>query len=355
VSTGSYADELGRIGALIDLGRYEQADQRLRSLLANNPDSAQGWIWLASVSRQLHRASESVAAAQRAVAIAPESASSHIALSEALVAVRRRREAVSAAREAVRLAPNSAATHYTLANVLRRGGHRSRREALDAAQRTLALNPHDADCHNLVGLCLEGVGRKYEASASFNEGLRIDPHHAHLLNNLGALRIGQNDPTGAGRAIVAGLNVDAHHEHLQRNLGVILVQVALKVATSSYITALGIGFVAIGHGAYWIRALFGAAYLVAEAVFIRRALTPIPQETRARVVRMSIQRHRRVRVVLGGASLMVVITLTIAFAPSEVSRTLATVPIALMVPLAIVGLGYWPIRAIAQVVDRLRR
>jgi tetratricopeptide (TPR) repeat protein len=355
VRAGSYADELGRIGALIDLGRYEQADQRLRSLLANNPDSAQGWIWLASVSRQLHRGSDSVDAAQRAVAIAPESSSSHIALAEAFVAVRRRREAVSAARKAVRLAPNSAATHYTLADVLRGGGHRSRLEALDAAQRALALNPHDADCHNLVGLCLGGVERKYEASLSFKEGLRINPHHAHLLNNLGALRIDQDDPTGAGRAIVAGLNVDAHHEVLQRNLGAVLMQIALKVTASSYLTALGIGLIAIGQVEYWFRALLGTAYLVGEAVFIRRALAPIPQETRARVVRMSFQRHRGVRVVLGVASLMVVITLTTAFAPYGVSRMLTIVLSVLMVPIAIVGLGYWPIRAVALLVDRLRR
>lgn len=355
MSTSSDADELGRIGALVDLGRYEQADLRLRSLLANNPDSAQGWIQLANVSRQLHRASDSVDAAQRAVAIAPESSSSHIALAEALVAVRRRREAVSAAREAVRLAPNSAATHYTLANMLRRGGHRSKREALDAAQRALALSPHDADCHNLVGLCLEAVGRKNEASASFNEGLRIDPHHALLLNNLGALRIGQYDPTGAGHAIVAGLNVDAHHEVLQRNLGGVLMYVAFKVAASSYFTAIGIGLVAIGHGDYWFRALLGAAYLVAEGIFTRKALTPIPHEARARVVRMSIQRHRSVRAVLGLTSLMVVITLTIAFAPYEVSVMLTTFLVALMGLLAIAGLAYWPILAIAHVVDRLRR
>jgi Flp pilus assembly protein TadD len=355
LGVGSGAGELERIESLIDLGRYEQADLRLRSFLARDPVSARGWRRLASVSQRLHRPAASLAAARRAVAIAPTSHLSHIVLADALGGIRRWRDAVGAAREAVRLAPNASSAHYTLANVLRRGGHRSRGEAVVEARRAVALDAHDPNCHNLLGLCLRAKGRRTEAFAAFAEGLRLDPENTLILNNLGALRLDRHDPAGAGRAIVSGLRIDAQQETLQRNLGAILMQVALRVAITSYFIAVGIGLITIGEDTYWARALLGVVFLLGEGLYAGRALAAIPRRTRVAVVRASIQRRRRVGIAVGVAVLTVVVATTIAFAPLGISRPVFTGVAISLAPVYAFALLYRLYQVVAWVVDRVRR
>lgn len=173
-----------RAGALVEVGRAEEAEAVLRRALAADPDDASLRAALAQVLLVRGNTAEALEHADRTVALAPEVSYGHALRSAVLSTdLRRRREAVDAAREAVRLDPEEPFAHRTLARACLRS--RWYPEALDAADRAVALDPEDADAHGLRGAALMGRGRPADAEAAYREALRLDPADGDALHDLG--------------------------------------------------------------------------------------------------------------------------------------------------------------------------
>jgi tetratricopeptide (TPR) repeat protein len=198
-------DAVQRAGALVEVGRPEQAEALLRRALADDPDDASLRAALAQVLLVLGNATEALEHAERTVALAPDVGYGHALRSIVLSTdLRRRRDAVDAAREAVALDPEEPYAHCALSRACLRS--RWWPEALDAADRAIALDPEDADAHGLRGTALMGSGRPDDAEAAFREALRLQPGDGDALHDLG-LAVGAQGRARQDEA--RGLFVDA--------------------------------------------------------------------------------------------------------------------------------------------------
>ena len=134
-------------------GRLEEAAQRLRPLLEEDPGNP---VFLAAYARVLRDR-------------------------------RRLAEAVIAYRQAAGLAPRDPQIWYELGTALQQAGESV--ESRRALEQALRQDPRLADAHNALGVSFAAEGRPTEASEHFRRAVGVDPRHARAWNNLGnALR-----------------------------------------------------------------------------------------------------------------------------------------------------------------------
>lgn len=97
-----------------------------------------------------------------------------------------------------------------------------------ALRRALLADPGFADAHDLLGQCLEGLGRSEEALAAYRRAIAVREaasspsawahyHLGSLLHDLGELE-------AAATALAAAVDVDAGHVPAHRELGVVLLK-----------------------------------------------------------------------------------------------------------------------------------
>lgn len=237
---------------LIGLRRPQEAEQVLRSLLAQNPDDAAALRALAEALGALERYDEQESVARSAVAREPDNHHGHLILANALIHSEKRIPAVDAAEQSTRLAPASPNAHYTLARAHLTGPNGQIFPAMRAVDEALRLAPHFSHAHNLRGLCLSRLGHREDAARSYKEALRLDPGNAHALNNLAALNINQGRLRSASSSLTSGLAVDPQLSLLHRNYDAIL----LKLISRLRLPLLGLGGVLI------IMSFGGAPYVV---------------------------------------------------------------------------------------------
>jgi tetratricopeptide (TPR) repeat protein len=139
-------EHLRRADHLIQLKRFEAAEQELRKSLALEPQNFLAHAWLALC---------------------------HINLDEP-------EAATESARQAIALVPDVAYVYYVQALVCL--GKGEQKEALNAAHDALRLDPHDADYFWLRGYIHAQMRRHDEAAADALQGLAIDAEHHGCLN-----------------------------------------------------------------------------------------------------------------------------------------------------------------------------
>ena len=168
---------------LLGQGRADLAEPELRRALADAPDDAELYAFLALALSFLDRPGGGLAEAERAVGLAPDWAFPHYARAVALNRLDRLDAAVAAAREAIRLDPEDARPYVTMSAALL--DLRKREDALDAAETALALDPENTSAANLRALALVQLGRRDEAAATVEGVLSRSPDDAVSHANRG--------------------------------------------------------------------------------------------------------------------------------------------------------------------------
>lgn len=137
---------------------------------------------------------QTLAAAQAAVAHRPDGAALYVELGMAYFEAKQFGEATAAFTQALALNPNTAAAYNGLGRVAYHTGPPA--AAIAAYEQAMALDPHDiAPVYGLGILYAAQLGEYEQAVAAFERGLQHNPEDAFLIASLGSTyaRMGQID------------------------------------------------------------------------------------------------------------------------------------------------------------------
>jgi tetratricopeptide (TPR) repeat protein len=244
--------DLKHVIDMLQAGRPVEAEQRVRTLIAQHPNSGALWQMLGlaltaqgkealdvsniaaklmpddagahnNLGNALGRAGQldaAVTSYRRALALNPDFAEACNNLGNTLLDLGRLGEAETSWRRAIEITPNYAAAHESLGNVLLRRGKAD--AAAISYRHALAAQPNSVEAHNNLGTALADLGLIAEAWASYRRALELQPDFAEAHNNLGSLLRGIGHLEEAiscfGRAIA--LKPDFAEAH--SNLGIAL-------------------------------------------------------------------------------------------------------------------------------------
>jgi tetratricopeptide (TPR) repeat protein len=119
-----------------------------------------------------------------AVRINPTDTTAQTNLGKLFVKQRKLNEAVVCFNKLLARRQDSAEVHYYLAAT--QSMQKKYDEAIKHFAKTLELDPKYPDAHNKMGTILAAAGRFDEAIVHFNEALRTDPNQAEMYVNIGA-------------------------------------------------------------------------------------------------------------------------------------------------------------------------
>jgi len=185
------SNDINRLVAVFEAGRYGEVENQARSLVKRYPDSGIAWDILGASLRM--QGKDALAALHKAAQFLPNEAGPHYNLGYALHEHGQLEGAISSYRRALKIAPNFAEPHVNLGNVLRDLGRLD--DAVASYRRALELKPGYAEAHNNLGNALKELGQVDAAVASFRRALELNPDYADAHINLAnALRaLGQFD------------------------------------------------------------------------------------------------------------------------------------------------------------------
>lgn len=175
--------DLNKASGLAQSGRFAEAAQRYREVLARAPDH-------------------------------PEA--THF-LGVCVVRCGRRAEGLALLERSVRLAPQNAMYRQNFGLMLAEGG-----EAAAAAgqfEAILEFEKTNATAHNYLGMARQQLGRFDEAIASYQEALRLKPGDPAAANNLGYCVLERGDVEAAAEWFRRSLAADPRNPMAHNNLG----------------------------------------------------------------------------------------------------------------------------------------
>lgn len=271
---------LARAEQLLDLRRDAEAEQRLRDVLAGDPQCVPALLGLGRALNRQDRHDEAESAVRSALTLDPEHAGGHQVLVDILCDRRDGPAAVAAAERARALAPHDFTSHYQHARALLCLRRPRVRDAYESALRSVDLAPHSADAHNLVGLCLDALGHHDQAQAAFRNALAIDPVHTLAQNNLAATEMDRGRLGRAAGMLRSAVGNDPQEKRLHDNLDTVLLLLGRRVLWSLLGAALVLGTMLATGAPWWARALAGAAYVAVLALLVHRVRAQLPSGVR---------------------------------------------------------------------------
>jgi Flp pilus assembly protein TadD len=270
---------------LIRLGRWSEAERRLREALLVAPHDYDALCLLTLVLWKQDKDDEALAVADTAVEAEVGEEWAHRLRGLVLLSLGRPDEAKAATAHAVTLAPDEAVTHRTYAMVLHRIG--STAEALPAARHAVALDPHDADNHAQLADIASDAYRPTEARAAYLAALRLDPEHTEARHDLAVLDLTHGHLFRAMRGLIAAAAARpaTEGETVQHNLTMVLHRIGYAVGILTAVGYLTIGVTWTGAAGGWVgtparvacglvAALLGVLTAVAAAGWPQQARLP---------------------------------------------------------------------------------
>ncbi len=212
-----YEANLQRGQLLRETGRYSDACRFLRAAIEADADQPQPYLELALAESGLpRRQAESLAAVDRAVALAPNSA--HFVGYKAYLLSRfgRQKEALEVAARALQLNPNSHIALLAQANGQTKLGLWSLAET--TARRMLQLNPTDTAALNLLAQALRFRRQLREAREVTRQILARVPNDIFGQANAGYEALEVGDHRRANAHFLNALRIDPHYEHARKGL-----------------------------------------------------------------------------------------------------------------------------------------
>jgi tetratricopeptide (TPR) repeat protein len=165
-------------------GRFSEAAELCKTVLAEDEQDAEALLILGSAASELGEARVARACLQRSVALRPGDARAWVVLATHLLRSGEGESALQACQTALRVAPRFAAAHVALGSI-----HASARKyalAEAAYCRALALAPTLLDAQVNLGSALFCQGRLEDAVAAQRRALALQPNNVHALKNLAA-------------------------------------------------------------------------------------------------------------------------------------------------------------------------
>ncbi len=196
------AEMLEQARALLEAGRWPQAESLYRELIAESPGLARAHYNLGLVLEEMGRFGEAEQALRRATETAPEKAIPHNGLGEFLYRRGRPGEAAQCFHRAEALAPDNALHPCNLAAALNALGRH--REAVRAALRAIRLQSDLPEAHNNHGIARAALGERALAEQAFRYALGLRPGFAACATNLLALLLEQ-DRVGEAEKVLGRL------------------------------------------------------------------------------------------------------------------------------------------------------
>lgn len=325
-----------RVQSLVELGRYAEARDAVRSLLAEQPDDPVLLGLLAQALLGLDDDRGALEVGNRLVGVAPEEEYGHRICSIALLALKIPQGAVAAAAEAVRLAPLSHRTHvqYAMAAL---GIPSLLQDARAAAFRAAELGPHDADAHFVIGLVHEALHQPDTARQAYRRALALEPGHTAAQNNL-TLLDSRFRLRSAARGFATALSHDPQASYVHQNLDLLAYRFARRiywVALVTLVVGIGVGVATNGDTGRvgWPGVALGCLMVAAVAGYTAVLVRDVPVGVR-RHVSSRLVRNPFLLVTSLLTLLMLATAVTACFAPYG-----ALLAVALLQPLGLLNVG----------------
>ncbi|MGC3970265.1 MAG: tetratricopeptide repeat protein [Pirellulales bacterium] len=168
---------------LMNMGRYDEAERRLREVLLSDPQNASAHVLLSTCLLERKAYDEATNEAETAVGLQPDAPQTHFAMARVWHARRYADRAMQALEQAIRLDPHDADFHAFRAALL---FEQSRwQDALAAAEAALAIEPEHVGANNFRAMALVKLGRRSEAGQTIDAALARDPEDAFSHANKG--------------------------------------------------------------------------------------------------------------------------------------------------------------------------
>jgi arylsulfatase A-like enzyme/tetratricopeptide (TPR) repeat protein len=180
-------------GALLAVGRTEEALRRVRVLLEARPEEQGLHILLGQAHEKLGDAAAARDAYEREASLFPHHPEASVRLGGLFASQGRAADAERAYRKAIENDPGSVDALVLLSELLGRSGRKG--EAEELADRALALRPESPAAHHRKAWLLREAGRKAEALPHFEAAARGQPGNAIVQYELGSLygELGRNE------------------------------------------------------------------------------------------------------------------------------------------------------------------
>jgi predicted O-linked N-acetylglucosamine transferase (SPINDLY family) len=203
------ADALAKAAEFYGMGRWREAEQLCRAILAARADQPQALKVLALIAAQTQRTSE----AERLLAVAislrpddPELLANH---ATTLKELRRFDEALRDYDLALRLQPDYVEALFNRGATLQALGRAN--EAVQSFSRALALRPGLAEAHYCRGNAYYELGRLELAHRDYEQAASIRPDYVDAHNNLGVTLLTLERFADAERSLDRALQLDPAH------------------------------------------------------------------------------------------------------------------------------------------------
>ena len=262
-----------RLVELYQSQQLEEAEARVRQLIALNPGESFLWKLHGSILIKRMRHEEALVALHRAQVLDSNDSEIPNTLGVALMHLGRLKEAAESYQQALALAPDYVEAHYNLGHVckrlarwaeteacfrkvaeLRSGSaeahatlgnlyfQQSRLEEAEACyRRALALKPELAEAHGNLGSVLHGLGRMIEAESCFRETLKLAPRLPEGHNNYGNLLKTLGRLSEAETSYRRALSLDERYVTARSNLANVLSSLGrIREAEENFRQALAI-------------------------------------------------------------------------------------------------------------------
>jgi predicted Zn-dependent protease len=180
--------ELGvaRAAALFERVDPGKAAALLQTVLADDPESAAGWILMARIRLVLDQVEAGLDAAAKAIALAGDDPRPLATASRALTLMGRHEEAVTMAYRAVIVDPKNPLWHDRVAWALL-AADRQIADAEQAARTAIGLDPNEAHYYFTHGVALDALGHADQARQALLISLRLEPENPVAQHRLAVL------------------------------------------------------------------------------------------------------------------------------------------------------------------------
>jgi tetratricopeptide (TPR) repeat protein len=169
-------------GKLLDRNQDREAIAQLQQIVADYPQSAQGWTLLGWAQLRQRQLDEAEQALEQALKLDANQARVWGSLGGVRLLQKRRPEAITCLRRAVQLKSNYLEAHFNLGLCLKEEGQHE--AAVAAFRNALRCKPLSAPAHAQLGELLLGQHRKEEAVLHLEQAVQLDPADRASANRL---------------------------------------------------------------------------------------------------------------------------------------------------------------------------
>jgi tetratricopeptide (TPR) repeat protein len=114
-------------------------------------------------------------------------------------------------------------------------------QAANVCRQVLQHNPKNADAHNILGVCLDAMGKTKEGVAAIRRAIKLAPHASSYRANLGEVLRNHGDLADALIELIEAVRLDPRNAEAHNNLGIVRYEKKeYEQAVAAYRQALAI-------------------------------------------------------------------------------------------------------------------